>query len=255
MSIYNKILEIETSGQRAALCTVINTKGSTPRKEGAKMLVLKNGKIYGTIGGGSLEKEVISNALEVINKKKPAIFAHALVHDHGMCCGGTVQIFIEPVLSKKQLYIFGAGHIGKALSGFAQQLDFGVSLVDEREDAFDEWDHPAVKMINKNHNRAYEELKFDENTFIVVVTHDHAYDREIVAYCAKKPYAYLGMIGSHRKVEIAKKTFLAGNILTEKEMNNIDWPMGIEIAVDTPGEIAISILAKMIDVRNTLNIG
>lgn len=217
------------------------------------MLVLENGKILGTIGGGTLEMKVIKDALSVIEKKKPATFSHALVHDHGMCCGGTVEIFIEPIMNKKKLHIFGAGHIGKALAMFAKELDFNVTLIDERDEAVDELQADDYTIITKKHKRAFKDLTFDENTFACVITHNHAYDREIVAHCAKQPHAYLGMIGSQRKIEVAKKTFLAGKTLTEKEMKNIDWPMGVAIDVQTPEEIAISILAKLIDVRSKMN--
>ncbi|MBN4066031.1 XdhC family protein [Candidatus Amoebophilus asiaticus] len=252
-SIYQKIAEIENTDGKAALCMVVNTKGSTPRKPGAKMIVYADGQIYGTIGGGTLEKAVIENALRVVEKKKSKIFKHALVHDHGMCCGGTVEIFIEPIMTKKKLYIFGAGHIGKALAKFAKELDFNVSIIDERDDAFDNSGLVNFTCIHKNHKRAFKDLVFDENTFVTVITHNHAYDREIVAHCAKQPHAYLGMIGSQRKIEIAKKTFRTGNILTLKEMKNINWPMGVPIDVQTPEEIAIAILAKLIDTRSKQN--
>ena len=251
-SIYTKIAEVENSNQKSALCIIINTKGSTPRKKGAKMLVLEDGKISGTIGGGTLEMKVIEDALKVIENKKPATFSHALVHDHGMCCGGTVEIFIEPIVNRKKLYIFGAGHIGNALTKFAKELDFNVSVIDEREDAFHDWNPNGATLINKKHKTVFKKLAFDENTFITVITHNHAYDREIVTHCAKQPHAYLGMIGSLRKVEVAKKTFRAGKTLTEKQMKNIDWPMGIAIEAQTPEEIAISILAKLIDVRSKM---
>ncbi len=263
IKVYQKIASLENEGIRAAaLCTIVNTKGSTPRKAGAKMLVLLDEQIVGTIGGGSLEKKVIADALEVIANKKPQLFSHALVHDHGMCCGGSIEIFIEPIMARKKLYIFGAGHIGKALAKFAQQLNFKVHLIDERSEMFEEevWlvkeqertDADGIQTHIKNHRRLFKanELLFDADTFICVVTHDHAYDRAIVAHCAKQPHAYLGMIGSERKVLVAKKAFLAGKLLTQKEMKHIDWPMGItNIKVQTPTEIAIAIIAKLIDVR------
>lgn len=272
-SIYQSIAEIENSTQKAVLCVITHTKGSVPRKAGSKMLVLEDGKIIGTIGGGSLEKKVIEDALEVLKIQKPSTFTHALVQDHGMCCGGTVEIYIEPIVNKKKLYIFGGGHIGKALTQFAQQLNFMVTVIDERLEIIKELQIASsvpspkgevqpvhrsnsigggegLKTINLYHHSAFQELKFDEQTFVCVITHNHAYDREIVAYCAKQPHLYLGMIGSKRKVEVAKKLFREGNILTEEEMNQIDWPMGIPIKAQTPEEIAVAILAKLIDVRN-----
>jgi xanthine dehydrogenase accessory factor len=252
VSLYQKIIEVESNGQEAAVCTVVKTKGSTPRKEGAKMLVFSSGKILGTIGGGALEKQVITDAQESIKNAKPALFSHSLLNEHGMCCGGKVDIYIEPIMKRTSFLIFGGGHIGKALASFASELDFQVTLVDERDDMTQEIDANQCTVINKNYRRILNSLSFTAQTFIAVATHNHSADREIVAYCAKKPHAYLGMIGSKRKVEMAKKIFLTGNILTEKEMNGIDWPMGINIKVQTPKEIAIAILAKMIDVRSKI---
>lgn len=251
-SIHQIAAEFEHSGIRAALCTIIETKGSTPRKPGAKMIVKEDGFLYGTIGGGALEMQVVKDALDVIQSKKSRIFEHALVHDHGMCCGGVVRIFIEPIMTKKKLFIFGAGHIGKALSYFASQLDFRVTLIDERENVFVGWNTEQIICVNKKHKIAFKDLEFDKNTFVCVITHNHAYDREIVQYCVKKSHSYLGMIGSKRKVEIAKKIFLTGKLLSDKEIKNIDWPMGIQIKTNTPEEIAIAILAKLIDVRTTM---
>jgi xanthine dehydrogenase accessory factor len=259
LSIYKYISELEDGSQRAVFCIITQTKGSVPRKAGAKMLVLGNGKIYGSIGGGSLEKKVIEDALEVIKTQKPSTFTHALVQDHGMCCGGTVEIYIEPIVNRKKLYVFGGGHIGKALAQYAHQLGFMVTVIDERLEIIREIENlvpsegqlPAIKTLNLYHHSSFQELEFDKQAFICVITHNHAYDREIIACCAKKPHAYLGMIGSKRKVEVAKKLFREGNLLTEEEMDKIDWPMGIDIKAQTPEEIAIAILAKLIDVRNS----
>lgn len=249
MSIHTKIAETETSKQKAAVVTVVQTKGSTPRKIGAKMLVFEDGSINGTIGGGALEKATIEDAIAIIEgTKKEGIFNHALVSDHGMCCGGQVDVFIERIVNKKKLYIFGAGHIGKYLAKVASELNFAVTVIDERADLASEIES-GVEVLNKNHSRVFDKLVFDEETFICVTTHDHAYDREIIAYCANQPNAYLGMIGSQRKIEVAKKTFRAGNLVSDEAMDKINWPMGIDINSNTPEEIAISILAKLIDVR------
>lgn len=251
-NIYRHILKWKEERRKMALCLITHTKGSTPRKPGAKMLVRADGFIVGTIGGGGLEKKVIDDAIKQISLQKTANFEHALVHDHGMCCGGSVHIYIEPIMSKKPLFIFGAGHIGKALAEFAFALDFDVSLIDQRPDIFDNWSTDSYKIFHQSPALAFEKLQFDEETFIAVMTHDHALDREIVAHCAPLPHAYLGMIGSERKVEIAKKTFRSGALLSEDQMSNIDWPMGLSIKVDNPKEIAISILGKIIDVRSLL---
>ena len=248
-SFYEKILKLNKENKAFAICTIVSTSGSAPRKEGAKMLVLENGNIYGSIGGGALEKKVIEDAVFSIETNKPQLKEHALVYDHGMCCGGKVTIFIESVMPQKKLYIFGAGHIGSALARYAKETGFNVSIIDERPSIINDLADDQLNKVCKPHYTIFNELKYDENTYVAVITHDHAYDREIVAYWGKKEIAYLGMIGSARKIEIAKKTFRKGNVLSEEEMDFIDWPMGLDIGANTPEEIAISILAKMIKVR------
>lgn len=249
-SLYNKIIQIEHSNKRAALCTIIATKGSAPRKTGSKMLVYENGSIGGTIGGGALEKKVIEQALEVLKHNEAKVVTHNLVSELAMCCGGTVELFIEPIMNRKKLYIFGAGHIGKTLAKFAPDLDFDVTLIDERYEAFETEGLSECALIKEHHANAINRLEFDENTFVVILTHNHSYDREILALTSKKPHRYIGMIGSERKVAIAKKNLIASNILNEANANHIDMPIGIDIEAITPQEIAISILAKLISVRN-----
>lgn len=249
-SIYSKIAAIENSNIKAALCTIISTKGSAPRKAGSKMIIYENGKIDGTIGGGALEKIVIEQSLEVIKTNTAKTVKHNLVSELAMCCGGTVELFIEPIMNKKKLYIFGAGHIGKSLAKFSHDLDFNVTLIDERYDAFDDINTTDLSTIIEHHATAIEQLKFDEHTFIVILTHNHQYDREILALSSKKQHQYIGMIGSERKVEIAKKNMLSSNLMEPHELANIDMPIGLDITAITPQEIAVSILAKLIDVRN-----
>ena len=251
--IYTKTEEIIHSQQPAALCIVIDTHGSTPRKQGAKMIVYADGTIYGSIGGGSIEKEVAEMAVKLIISCKPAKVIFNLDQDLGMHCGGTMEVYIEPLNPLQKLFIFGAGHIGKSLAGFAREFEFSVTLFDPREEIFMDDFFSGFHFINKNYFQAIEETVFDDNTYIVIVTPKHIYDEEILAKVARKPHAYLGMIGSNRKVDLLKKRFLAENILTQEELENIDMPIGIKFKAETPQEIAISILAKIIDVRNTSN--
>ena len=251
-SIFFKLTECEESGVDVAICIIVSTSGSTPRKVGAKMLVYGDGSTFNTIGGGALEMCVIKDALAIIEKGKSQLFTHALVQDHGMCCGGTIDIFIDPLVKKKKLYIFGAGHIGKALAHFAAALEFDVTVIDERKEAFKSWGAKDIGVLNSKHRSAIKKLGFDKNTFITVVTHKHAYDREIVALCADQPHTYLGMIGSDRKVAMAKKVFAAAGNPSKKKLAHIDWPMGLNIKVETPDEIAVAILAKLIDTRSKM---
>ena len=251
-SIYDEIISAAHSNKKAALCIVTSTKGSTPRKTGAKMVVFDDGTISGTIGGGDLEKKVIQDALEVIKNREPGTFKHDLLNQHGMCCGGIVEIYIEPVMNKKKLFIFGSGHTGHALAKSAVNFEIDVYIIDDRKEYLDEVDIEGINKMNLEHNTALQSLPFDEDVFVVIVTYSHQIDRDILAYCMKKPFAYLGMIGSKRKIEVTKKMFIEGKIGTEEDLKKIHMPIGIDIAAETPEEIAISILAELIKVKNKI---
>ncbi|CAN5246702.1 XdhC/CoxI family protein [soil metagenome] len=238
--------------QKSALCIIVETKGSSPRKTGAKMIVYEDGSIKGTIGGGALEKNVIHNAKKVIVSGIPELFRHDLLHQHAMCCGGTVFIYIEPIVKKKKLFIFGAGHTGKALAEFSEKTDFEIFVIDGRKEMLDQINGENISKMNIEPMKALPALKFNADSFICVMTHDHELDREILAYCLRQPHSYLGMIGSKRKVEVTKKLFSESAFATEEELNSIDMPMGFNIGAEGPDEIAISILSKLIAVKNKI---
>lgn len=251
-TIFSKAEEIKNSNRRAAICIVIETRGSTPRKVGSKMIVYEDGTTFGSIGGGTVEKEVAEKTVELIALGKPARCSFNLENDLGMHCGGFMEVYIEPINPSQKLYIFGAGHIGKALARFAAEFDFAVTVFDPREGIFSDPLFSSCTCIGKDYFEAIEEAVFDKNTFIVIVTPKHIYDEEILVKVARKPHAYVGMLGSAKKVEMARQRFLDENLLTADEMDAIDMPIGIKFKAQTPQEIAISILAKLIDVRNTV---
>ena len=253
-TIYDHINDAQKQSKDVALCTILNTKGSTPRKVGAKMLVYADGKIIGTIGGGSLEKKVIENALSVIGGKKARMFKHDLLYQHEMCCGGTVELFIEPILKKNKLYIFGAGHTGQSLAKYALSFDFEVVLIDDRKEYIDECTFDEVNKMCLPYQQSLTLLPFDDQVFVCIMTYSHPMDREILSYCLKKPFAYLGMIGSQRKVEVTKKMFADAGVGSKEDLEKIDMPMGIAIGAEGPDEIAISILARLIEQKNKLAI-
>ena len=247
-NIYDIISETIKSGKTAALCTITKTEGSTPRKAGSKMLVFANSQIAGTIGGGALEAQSIKNALKVIASNTSELFTHALAKDHQMGCGGFVEIFIEPLNSQKKLYLFGGGHVGRNLAEFAYNLNFNVTVIDSRSEIFSSYTNEKIHTLNKTISEAFEILEFDETVFICSATHEHSGDREVLMNSLNKKFAYLGMIGSSRKVEKSKKILLEKGF-SQEQVDSIDMPMGVPINCETPEEIAISILAKLIDVR------
>ncbi len=248
--IYDKVSGLLKTGPVTALCTVVFTKGSTPLKTGAKMIVWENGQIYGTVGGGSLEWAVINDAVKVISDRKPGFYKHNLMEQHQMCCGGTVEIYIEPLMPQKKLFLFGAGHVCKAVAKHAMDLDFEISVIDSREDVFGDWPAEGFHKVCGDFPKVLPTLAYDESTFIVIATPDHPTDREVLAFCIHKPHFYLGMIGSKNKVKRITDDFIADGIATKEQLERVDMPIGLYIHAESADEIAISILAKLISEKN-----
>lgn len=250
-NILFKIAEIKKAGKKAAWCIIVETKGSSPRKAGSKMIVYEDNSIIGTIGGGSLEHQVIKDALTVISSHQPKKFSYDLAEDLSMHCGGFAEVYIEPIIPDLNLYIFGAGHIGNILAKYAGDFGFNIIVIDNRKGMLDQIKIPGIQLIHEDFVNAARMTDFGMNDYIVIVTPKHSSDEEVLAVCAKKTFAYLGMIGSKTKVSLARKRFLEEKILSESELNKVDMPIGVKFNAQTPEEIAISILAKLIDVRNS----
>lgn len=250
MSFYLQIDEFLAKHKAAALCIVTDTKGSTPRKIGSKMLVAPDGTIKGTIGGGAIEQQVVEEAIAIIGSSKPQKKNYQLEVDLNMQCGGSVEVYIEPLGNRSKLYIFGAGHVGKALADLAYKLDFDITLLDIRPIGFTDDEKLKFKFIQGDYFEVLETLEYGENTYLAIMTPSHEYDFELLKRLGKKPFGYLGMMGSKRKVAKVREMLVGSNYFTEKEFDSFDTPIGINMAAETPEEIGISILAKLIDVRN-----
>ncbi len=246
------IPEYHKDSRPSALCIVTSNSGSVPGKIGAKMIVFSDGAIEGTVGGGAIEKRIIADALQAIKSEVPVFLEYNLNTDLCMTCGGAVSVYIEPLSKPARLYIFGAGHIGKCLAGYAPDLGFETTLIDWRFDIFESPDTIRYTQVCKPYLEAIQDITFDDHSYCVIVTPGHVMDEEVLAAIGKKPSAYLGLIGSKRKVETLTKLFLKDNILTEEELNRVDMPIGIKFNAITPAEITISILAKLIDVKNSI---
>jgi len=250
-SIYSRIEEVKHAGRAAALCIVVETRGSTPGKQGAKMIVFADGSIEGTIGGGRVELDVIHKALEAIGSGISRKYNFELGDDLGMHCGGGMEVYIEPVGHLEHVFIFGAGHIGNILAELSERLDFKVHVIDPRAELLEKLELRQGTKIHSAYLEAIVNLPFDQHSYIVIVSPNHQADEEILAAVARKPHKYLGLIGSKRKITLLRERFLKEQLLTEEEMNKVDMPVGLKIKAQTPAEIAVSILGKMIEVRNS----
>ncbi len=253
MDIYEQIVQLRREGRRGAVATITNVRGSIPSFQTAKMLVRDDGSIAGTIGGGCVEAEVWQAAREVMEQEKPRSLTFNLnndpKYDTGLVCGGTLEIFIEPVLPPALLYVFGAGHVAYNVYKVATIAGFDVTVIDDRESYANRERFPeAREIIADDFDAVTAGLTPPEGSYIVIVTRGHRDDMRILRWAVNANARYLGMIGSKRKTISIYKELEKEGIPAEK-FANVHAPVGLEIGAVTPEEIAVSIVAEMIAER------
>ena len=253
MDVYEQIVELRRQGRRGAVATITTVRGSIPSFQTAKMLVRDDGSIAGTIGGGCVEAEVWQAAREVMEEEKPRSLTFNLnndpKYDTGLVCGGTLEIFIEPVLPPALLYIFGAGHVAFNLYKVATIAGFDVIVVDDRESYANRERFPdAREIIASDFDEVTKQLHVPESSYVVIVTRGHRDDMRVLRWAVNLQARYLGMIGSRRKtISIYKELEREG--ISAERFAEVHAPVGLEIGAVTPEEIAVAIVAEMIAVR------
>src|SRR5215813_5207716 len=205
MDIYEEITRLRKEGRRGALATIINVRGSIPSFETAKMLVRDDGSIAGTVGGGCVEAEVWEAAREVMKTEKPQTLRFDLnnnpKYDTGLVCGGTLEVFIEPVLPVSTVYLFGAGHVNHSIYKVARVAGFEVVVVDDRELYANRERYPEARDIYADDfERTLSQLSPGENSYLVISTRGHRDDMRVLRWAVGTTARYIGMIGSERKV-------------------------------------------------------
>lgn len=253
MDIFDEIIRLRRSGQKSALATIVQVRGSIPSFESAKLLVREDGSMLGTIGGGCVEAEVWSVAREVIETEKPRHLHFTLgqdaAYDNGLICGGQLDIFVEPVIPQPTAIIFGAGHISKSLAKVAELAGFRTVVVDDREMFANRDRFPDADEI---HSGEYEEimprLDVNETSYVIIVTRGHRDDMRVLKWAVGTRAKHIAMIGSRRKV-ISVVRELEREGISAETFERIHAPMGLEIGAVTPEEIAVSVVAEMIAVR------
>ncbi|MGA3197283.1 MAG: XdhC/CoxI family protein [Terriglobales bacterium] len=256
MDLYEEIVRLRKDGRRGAVATIVNVRGSIPSFKTAKMLVRDDGSIVGTIGGGCVEAEVWQAAREVMESERPRTLTFDLnndpKYDTGLVCGGTLEIFIEPILPPAELLIFGAGHVGTSLGRVAQMAGFDVTIIDDRETFANRERFPeAQQVIAEDFDKAVTQLSPGESSYIVIVTRGHRDDMRVLRWAVQTPARYVGMIGSKRKtITIFKELQQEG--LAAQLFDRVHAPIGLDIGAITPAEIAIAIVAEMIAKRRNV---
>lgn len=235
-------------GRPAALVTVVGVDGSAPRSSGARMLVYADGAIVGTVGGGAWEHRLVREALDALGEGRPRRVTVHLTRDLGMCCGGAMDGFIEPLQLREQLVIYGAGHVGAATARLAHQLDFEVIVVDDRPEWLNIERFPNSQLHLKDPRRMLDGLPRGPQAYHLVVTHDHGLDQDLVEALLPQPLAWLGLIGSRAKVSRFFLRLRAGG-MDPALFDRLSAPVGLDIGAETPDEIAVSICAELVRVR------
>ncbi len=250
--LWRSLADAADRGETVVLATVVGVNGSAPRSSGARMVVWPDGRIEGTVGGGNFEAQVIGQALTALETGKPTRYAVHLTRDLGMCCGGAMEVFLEPLRPTDRLLLFGAGHVGRATAAFARDAGWAVTVVDDRDDQNTAERFPGCERLLVDPRRYAATLQADPRTWVFVVTHDHALDQDLTERLVAQDWAWLGLIGSRAKVTKFHLRLRAAGV-TPDRLARISGPVGLDIGAETPEEIAISVLAEMIRVRRKVD--
>ncbi|HKW19250.1 MAG TPA: XdhC/CoxI family protein [Terriglobales bacterium] len=253
VDVYEEIVRLRQQGRRAAIATIVNVRGSIPSFETAKMLIRDDGSIVGTVGGGCVEAEVWQAAREVMESEKPRTLTFNLnqnpKYDTGLVCGGTLDIFLEPILPPASLLIFGAGHVALSLYETARNAGFDVSIVDDRASYANCERFPEAKeVLAEDYDKAMARLTPNETSYIVIVTRGHKDDMRVLRWAVQTQARYIGMIGSKRKTITIFRELVSEGI-PEKLFERVHAPVGLDIGAITPEEIAVAITAELIAAR------
>ncbi|MFM8321800.1 MAG: XdhC family protein [Chloroflexota bacterium] len=252
MSIYQALADLEQHNRAGALCTIIKSNGSTPRHTGSKMLVYADGSIAGTVGGGTMESRVINEALAAIQDGQPRLLEYTYNDpkrgDVGVC-GGQVEVYVEPIQPKPTVVVIGAGHVGRAVAWLADWMGFRVVVSDDRVEfcnpqatpGGDEYLPVAMEELPRR-------MEINPWTYLVLTTRGMNVDVEGVPALLETPAGYIGVIGSRRRWTLARKAMIERGIPAEK-LDRVRSPIGLELNAETPEEIAVSIMAEIVMLR------
>ncbi len=249
--VYQAALDALRRGESAALATIVEAKGSTPRSA-AKMLVYADGRIVGTIGGGGVEARVIEEAQAAIAEGQSRLLEYRLVDeergDPGIC-GGDMRIFVEVLTPRPTLLIVGGGHVGQAVAELGAFLGYRIAVLDERPEMVTPERFPQADVrLTGDPVQQVQEFPLTDHTYVVMVTPHHSLDEKVLAVLDDRPFAYVGLIGSRRRTaHTFERAREAG--VPEALLQRVHTPIGLDIGAETPKEIAVSIIGEIIAVQ------
>ena len=261
MDIYEEIVSLRARGTRAALAIIIAHEGASPRKDAVKMLVSEDGSQTGNVGGGMVEADVVRLAKEVMETGKPKLLSFDLSgidHDErALVCGGSMQIYIDPVLPDPELFIFGAGHVAKAVAEAAKAAGFKITVFDDRAKYATTERFPGANVVlvkdSGNWEAELNGLKLTSSSFVFVATQRPKTDRVCLRRALLSPARYIGMLGSLTKTKILLDALRQEGV-DSSQFSRIFIPAGLDIGSETPEEIAASIIPELIAARKNLDV-
>ncbi|HEX6244796.1 MAG TPA: XdhC/CoxI family protein [Polyangiales bacterium] len=241
------VLSLLREGGRGALATVTRTAGSTPQHVGARLLRMPDGRLIGTVGGGALEHEIEQALARVCASGKAEHVTRELGYDLGMCCGGRMEVLVEPIEAPPRLLVCGAGHIAQATAGLAQSAGFRVSVVDEREELNTGERFPGAECVTLDALAWLKRERLSAHDWLLIATHDHQLDEQLLEAGLATAVGYIGLVGSRRKVlRILERVGARRGTL---ELARVYGPVGLALGALEPGEIGISIVAELVALR------
>lgn len=239
-----------------AMATVVGITGSIPTEVGSKILVSAEGQILaGTVGGGALEAVVIHRLVRAIAEGKSQFLEHHLTDDEagtlGMTCGGSIQLFLEPFVGHLEIVLVGGGHVNQALAKLARELDYRITVIDDRPQwaNADFFPHAHEIQVVKTLKQPFEGLSRPENCFLVIATRCHATDRLVIREALKRNWRYVGMIGSRHKIAKIIQELKDEGIYGPLE-GKFHAPIGLDLGGKSPAAVGLSILAEIQMIRN-----
>lgn len=235
-------------GRRFVLLTVVESRGFTPQKPGAHMLLAEDGEMVGTIGGGAIEHQALAEAHALLRTGGSVTVKKHLTADLGMCCGGEMVVYLEVLESMPRLFVFGAGYLARPIAQLAAGVGFAVTVIDARPEWAQPARFPSASLRCADPEDFARELVTTDQDYLIVTTHDHALDQRLVQLLLPMPAKFTGMVGS-----VAKQRKFALRLrargFSDDMITRLRTPLGLSLGARTPEEIAVSVLAELISVR------
>ncbi len=251
-AVFEAALAAQQDGRPAALAIVVETQGSVPRQAGSKMLVWPDGQIVGTVGGGQMEAFVIAEAQAAMRSGESRVVSYDLADpesgDPGVC-GGSVRVYVEPLLPPATVLVIGAGHVGKAVAELAKWLGYRVIVTDDRPGYATSGQIPGMDgYLTVAPGQLAEQAPITARTYVIAVTRGLIVDEALLPALLRTDAPYIGLIGSRRRWMITAEALRAKGV-AQADLDRVHAPIGLSIGAETPKEIAVSILAEVIQAQ------